>query len=231
MTEAEIRAAHPDWTDEQVAAEVTRIAALPPETPPAPPTPTPPADPVRSEQDRERDRAMAEMRRRAEAAEKLVQEAKTAEQDRERKQLEEQNRWEDIARKAEADKAELEAKIAAKDAEAAIERARSHAQQTAAELKFKDTGYALYKLDQDKVDLTDAAAVKDALETLARAQPDLLTVPPPVLPSGGPPAPGGVLPPGVTKTLADINAMSVKELRAFRKANPDAYGAALASTT
>jgi hypothetical protein len=218
MTEAEIRAAHPDWSEGQVAAEVARLAALPP-NPPNPPEPRKP------ERDPEVDRAMAEMRRRTEAAEAEARRLKDAEAERERKALEEQGRWEERA-KAEKDRADaLEATIAERDAKALVEKARSHAQQEAADLKFRDPGYALYKLDARGVDYSDAAGVKAALEALAQSQPDMLTVPPPPLPSGGPtaPAPNGG---GPALTKAQLDAMTTAQMQAL---DPKVLNAALAA--
>ncbi len=142
-TEAEIRAAHPDWTDGQVAAEVARLAALPPAPPPAP-EPEPPKP-----QDDATNRAMAEMRRRAEAAEAEATRLKDAEAARERAALEEQGEWQRIAEQATADKAALEARIAEGDAKAALATAKSNALTSAATTTterpaFKDPGYALY---------------------------------------------------------------------------------------
>jgi hypothetical protein len=218
MTEAEIRAAHPDWDDAQVAAEVARLAAMPP-TPPEPPKPDPPKP------DDGQNRAMAELRRRAEAAEKRAAEAEAAEAERVRKQAEEEGRWKDIAdqERARADAATAERDRIRADAEA--EKARTNAQRAAMDRKFKDTGYALYLLEQQAVDFTDAAAVGNALDELVKSRADLLNAAPPAPPSGGPPAPGpqgG----GPALTAEQIAAMSPDKVRQL---DPAVVNAALAA--
>lgn len=193
MTEAEIRAAHPDWTDEQVAAEVARLKA---ETPP-PPEPKPD----------DRDRAFAEQRRKADEAERRAKAAEDALAERERKEAEEQGRWKEIAEKAEAKAADLEARHTAAEQ-------RRNAERAASDLKVKDTGYALYLLEQDKVDLSDPSAVKTALEQLTTNRPDLLggTAPPP--PTGGPA--GGTGPTDPPKLTADqLRAMTPQQVAAL----------------
>lgn len=204
MTEAEIRAAHPDWTDEQVAAEVARLAAQPP-TPPAPTPPTPPDD-----------AAFARMRREKEAAEAEAQRAKDALAERERKEAEEAGKYKDLY---EAEKTKNETLTQAQqDAEN-----KRNAERTAQDLKFKDTGYALYLLAQDRVDLADAAAVKEALEQIAKNRADLVgTAAPP--PSGAPT--GGAQDPPAKLTRAQLAEMTPKQVAAL---DPKVVNEALAA--
>lgn len=216
MTEAEIRAANPTWTDEQVAAEVARLAAAPP-APPAPPEPP--------KQDPDVDRAMADLRRRAEAAEKRAAEAEAAEAERVRKQAEEEGRWKDLADQERVRADAAVADLAKRDAEALAAEAKNNARTAATQRKFADASYALYLLEAGRIDLTDAAAVSTALDELATRRADLLTVTPPPPPSGGPPAPaapnGG---PGLTRE--QIAAMSPDQVR---KLDPAVVNAALAA--
>jgi hypothetical protein len=77
VTEAQIREEHPDWTDEQVAAEVARLAEQ--ADPPAPPTPeTGPAAPTQADIDKAYTK-LREAEKRAAAAEKRNKEREDAE--------------------------------------------------------------------------------------------------------------------------------------------------------
>lgn len=194
MTEADIRAAHPDWTDEQVKAELARQTNPPAATPPASGT-----------GDADRDAAFARERRAREAAEQRAKEAEEKLAEEARKKAEEEGRWKDLA---EQERKEKEALKAEKDAE----RARSNAEKTAAGMKFKDTGYALYLLAADNIDLSDPAAVKAGLERIASDRSDLITgtAPPP---SGGPA--GGSKGDAPKLTLADIRGMTPAQVRAL----------------
>lgn len=202
MTEAEIRAAHPDWTNEQVATEVARLAAQPP----TPPAPTPPPD----------DAAFARMRREKEAAEAEAQRAKDALAERERKEAEEAGKYKDLY-EAEKTKNETLTK-AQQDAEN-----KRNAERTAQDLKFKDTGYALYLLAQDRIDLADAAAVKEALDQIAKNRADLVgTAAPP--PSGAPT--GSPQDPPAKLTRAQLAEMTPKQVAAL---DPKVVNEALAA--
>lgn len=200
--EKKIREEHPDWTDEQVNAELART----PPAPPAPPAPTPPDD-----------SAFARLRREKEAAEKEAQEARDALAQKERAEAEEQGRWKELAEqeKARADKLEADAK--AKDDQRNAERA-------ARDLKFKDPEYALYLLRQDNVDLSDPPAVKQALEEIAKTRTDLIGTGTPALPSGGPP--GGSPPEPAGLTADQLRAMSPQQIA---KLDPEVVNKALAS--
>lgn len=199
---AEVRAAHADWTDEQVTAEAERLHAAQRPDPPKP--------------DDDRDRAFAEQRRKADEAERRAKAAEDALAERERKEAEEQGRWKELAEseKARADKLE---------AERETEKAERLAERAATDLKFRDTGYALYRLKADRVDLNDPAAVKTALEGLAQANPEMTTgfTPPP---SGGPHNGSGDPPPKLT--AAQLSAMSPAQIA---KLDPKVVNEALAA--
>lgn len=222
MNEAQIRAAHPDWTDEQVAAEVARLNPQPPppEPPPAPPEPVKPEDSTAAH-----NRAMAEMRRRAEAAEKRAAEAEAAEAERVRKQAEEEGRWKDLADQERQRADRLQADLAAREQAAQAAEQKRNAERAAGDRRFRDTGYALYLLEQDKVDFADAAAVGNALDDLAKKRTDLLNAEPAPPPSGGPPkpAPQGT---GPALTAEQIAAMSPDQVRQL---DPKVVNAALAA--
>lgn len=202
MTEAEIRAAHPDWTDEQVAAEVAKQKTDPPAAPPAPTT-----------GDNE---AFARIRREAEDAKKRAKAAEDKLAEAERKKAEEEGRFKDLADKEKARADKLEADQKAKDAQRNAERTATH-------LKFKDPGYALYLLNQDGIDLADAPAVKKALEEIAKDRAELLTgsAPPP---SGGPAGGNKGDPPKVTRE--DLKKMSAQQIQAL---DPKVVAEALAA--
>ena len=185
-------------------------ASTPPEAPPAETPPaTPPADPGNNA-------AFAEMRRKADEAERRAKAAETALAEQERKKAEEEGRWKELAEQERARADQLEA------AQTAAEQKR-HAERTAQDLKFKDTGYALYLLAQDRVDLADAAAVKAALEQIAKNRADLVgTSPPP--PSGAPA--GGAQDPPAKLTIEQLRAMTPKQVAAL---DPKVVNEALAS--
>jgi membrane protein involved in colicin uptake len=125
-------------------------------------------------------RAREDAENRAKAAEdKLAAEAK--------KKAEDEGKWKELAEEETRKREALEASQRQADQ-------RRHAERAAGDLKFRDTGYALYLLEQDNVDLADAAAVKAALTVLVESRRDLVAgVPPPS--SGGPVKPGRSDPP------------------------------------
>lgn len=184
-----------------------------PETPEAPvveePTPEPskPAPP-------DTDAALARMRREKEAAEKQAKDAREALAERDRKDAEEQGRWEELAKTETARREALE--VSQREADQ-----RRNAERSAGYLKFKDAGYALYLLQQDQVDLADPAAVKTALAGMAETRKDLVQghVPPP---SGGPAGGEKTDPPGLT--AEQITAMTPRQLAAIE---PDVIKKAL----
>ena len=185
-------------------------ASTPPETPPAAaPAAAPPADPGK-------DAAFAEMRRKADEAERRAKAAETALAEQERKKAEEDGRWKELAEQEKARADKLEA------AQVAAEQQR-HAERSATDLKFKDTGYALYLLAQDHVDLSDPAAVKAGLEQIAKNRADLVgpAAPPP---SGGPT--GGTQDPPAKLTRAQLAEMTPKQVAAL---DPKVVNEALAA--
>ena len=185
-------------------------ASTPPETPPAEtPAATPPADPGR-------DAAFAEFRRKADEAERRAKAAEDALAEQERKKAEEEGRWKELAEQERARADRLEA------AQVAAEQKRN-AERSAKDLKFKDTGYALYLLAQDSVDLADPAAVKAGLEQIATNRADLVgTAAPP--PSGGPT--GGAQDPPPKLTRESMAAMTPKQVSAL---DPKVVNEALAA--
>jgi hypothetical protein len=194
MTEQEIRAAHPDWTDEQVAAEVARLAEKPE------PAAAPPASGTG-----EQDAAFARLRRETEEANKRAKAAEDKLAAEAKKKAEEQGKWEDLAKEETRKREALEASQAA-------DQAKRNAERAARDLKFRDADYALYLLAQESVDLADAAAVKAALDRIAADRKDLLggAAPPP---SGGPAGGNKGDPPALTRE--QLSAMSPKQIAAL----------------
>lgn len=202
MTDAEIRAAHP----EQVAAEVAKQPK-----PADPPAPTPPAP-----SDEGRDAAMARERRAREDAEKRAKDAEEKVAEAERKKAEEEGKWKELAEEETRKREALEASNRVKEQQRLAER-------SAGDLKFKDTGYALYLLQQDKVELNDPAAVKAALTELAQTRKELITGTAPA-PSGGPAGGADGKPAGLTRE--QLSAMTPKQIAAL---DPKIVNEALAS--
>lgn len=204
-SEQEIRQEHPDWNDEQVAAEVAREAE---ENRPGPtPAPTP--------SDADRDAAFARERRAREEAEKRAKEAEDKLAEEARKKAEDEGRWKELADEEKAKREGLEG-------EQRKAEARRNAERAAGDLKFKDTGYALYLLQQDQVDLSDPSAVKAALDVLAQDRKDLITgsAPPP---SGGPGGGAGGDPPKLTRE--QVAGMTPQQIA---KLDPEVLNTALA---
>ena len=178
--EKKLREEHPDWTDAQVNAELARQREADP--PPAPdPKPDPPAPD---------DSAFARIRREKEAAERRAKEAEDKLAEQARKEAEEQGRWKELAEQAQADKAELEAKWAKAEQDRQLE-------SIARTLKFRDPDLAGH-LVPASVDRNDTAAVKAALEAVAKERPHLVDGAPPP-PSGGPAGGSKQEPPGLTR--------------------------------
>jgi hypothetical protein len=150
------------------------------------------------------------MRRRAEQAEREAQQLRDAEAERQRKKAEDEGRWKDLAEQEKKRADDLAAQIAADERRRNVERAAS-------ERQFADTGYALYLLEQQNVDMADAAKVAEALDQLKESRPDLLSTPPqpppptPPPPSGGPP--GAPAPPANGFTAEQIKAMPAIEVQ------------------
>lgn len=176
-------------------------------TPPAPtPDPTPTPDPAPPDPQGPDNAAFARMRRQAEEAERRAKAAEDALAERQRKEAEEQGRWKELAEQEKARADQLEAN--AKKAEA-----RRLAERKAADLKFKDPGYAMYLLAEQNVDLSDAAAVGGALEQIAKTRTDLVGGPTPPPPSGGPA--GGSQPDSPKLTREQLAAMSPQQVAAL----------------
>lgn len=156
--EERVRADHPDWTDEQVAAEVTRLRA------------EQAADDTsgRAIDDASdaRGRAFAELRRRAERAERELAALRRAEEERTRREAEEQGRWEELARRLEQERDRLRSELEG-------ERVSRQVERLAVELRFHRSDEALALLPQD-LDRSDADAVREALEQLTRERPHLV---------------------------------------------------------
>lgn len=156
--EERVQADHPDWTDEQVAAEVTRLRA------------EQAADDTsgraRDDASDARDRAFAELRRRAERAERELAAFRRAEEERTRREAEEQGRWEELARRLEQERDQLRAELEG-------ERVSRQVERLAVELRFHRSDEALALLPQG-LDRSNADAVREALEQLARERPHLV---------------------------------------------------------
>jgi hypothetical protein len=174
------------------------------------PDPTPDPAPETGATQAEVDKAYAKLRE-AETARKALEQQLA---ERARKDAEEQGRFQELAQ-TERERAER------LEAEKATETSRRHAEQTASSLKFKDAGYALYLLNGQNVDLTDAAAVRSALDGIAQARPDLVAghVPPP---SGGPAGGSKGEPPSMT--AEQVASMTPRQLAAI---DPDVIKTAL----
>lgn len=121
---------------------------------------TTPADETTDQASNGRDKAIAEARRTARAAEKRAAELEAQLAARERQEAEAEGRWKEIAEKAEAEKAELEAAVQ----EAKL---RSDIAAAATRLKFRNPELA-YRLIKDDADVTDAGSAESALKRLVR---------------------------------------------------------------
>lgn len=174
-----------------------------PADPPADP-PTPPAQPPATGTG-DHDAAMARMRRETEEANKRAKAAEDKVAEAERKKAEEQGEFQKLAEQEKARADALEAKQREDEQ-------RRNAERAAGDLKFRDPGYALYLLAQDRVDLADPAAVRDALDRIAKARTDLVTTGPPP-PSGGPAGGANNDPPGLT--VEQLQAMTPRQIAAL----------------
>jgi len=183
-------------------------AAAPVDDPPATEPPAVDTPPASATADPGND-AFARMRREKAEAERRAKAAEAALAERERKEAEEQGRWKELAEqeKARADRLEAE-RVAAEQ--------RRNAEKAAQDRRFRDTGYAMYLLAEQNVDLADPAAVSAALDGLATARADLIGVPgqpPPPPPSGGPA--GGSSGDAPSLTRAQLEAMSPQQIAAI----------------
>lgn len=192
--EQRVRSEHPDWTDEQVAAEVARLAAQPPADPPADPP---------SGQD---NAAFARLRREKEEADRRAKAAQDALAAKERQEAEEQGRWKELAESAQAESEALKKRIAEGEQRRSVEAA-------ARALNFRDPDIVEHLLPAS-VDRNDTEAVKAALTTVATERPHLVSTPAPPPPSGGPAGGGGPQdPPKLTRE--QLAAMSPKQVAAL----------------
>lgn len=183
--EETIRAEHPEWTDEQVAAEVTRRT----DQPPPKPDPKP---------DEERDRAFAEQRRKANEAEGRAKKAEQELADIKRKEAEQAGEWEKLAKQYETERDQARKELADLRAQIKVEG-------IAKNLKFRNADEAIALLPAD-IDRADESAVTTALQALAENRRHLLdngTPGPTGLPGGG--SPTGL-------TLAEVKEMSPDEI-------------------
>lgn len=201
MNEQEIRAAHPDWTDEQVAAEVARTAEAPA------PTEQEMVSLPKAEADALR-RRVAESER---AARKLEADKKAAEE----AQAAEQGKWEELAKQREAELAQTRDQAARDERDARVSR-------IAARMKFVDPSDVVGRVTADEG--ADDSSVEQALERIAKASPHLVAKEAPAVPEIGivhqpanAPSPTGPKPPAgkePLRTQADVEALSQKEFEA-----------------
>jgi hypothetical protein len=210
--EKQIREQNPDWTDEQVKAELVRLGP-PPDPPPAPqPPPT---------QDPERDRAFAEMRRRAEAAERDAAELRSQQEEAERKKAEEEGRYKELA---EQEKARADALQATIDEGSRTAKLKELAAAVDFKPEYVDVAIALLPAN---VDRSNEEAVRKALETVAEQKPDLVKGdPPPAPPSGLPPG----SPPGAPPTKVTREQLESMTPRQIADLDPKVLNEALAAT-
>jgi hypothetical protein len=161
MTEQEIRDAHPDWSDEQVAAEVARLAEA---------TPVDPVkqEPTEGEKDtvtlskKEVDALRRQLAEASKAQRKIEADAKKAEEERQRQDGNWQRLAEEKTRELEAERAE----------KSKIER-EQRVTRIATRMKFLDPADVLYRVPAD--DGADDALTEAALERIAKGSPHLIS--------------------------------------------------------
>lgn len=191
-TREELQAAHPDWTSEQVDAELARLATADPD-----PDPSPDPEPASPSQE-----AFARLRREKQEADKRAKVAEQKLADHARQEAEQQGQWETLARQYETERDQARQELADLHARSRVERA-------ARDLKFRNTDEALALLDAD-VDRTDDTAVTDALAALAAERPHLLDTGrpgPSGLPASGDPQSGGL-------TIEQVKEMTPEQINA-----------------
>lgn len=115
------------------------------------------------------DKAFAEQRRKARAAERRVKELEKKLSERDRKDAEAEGRWQEIAEEERKAREALEAQVADRDRREAIT-------QAATGLRFKNPQLAYRLLDRD--DAVDQQAAEQALKRLAKQEPYLIEDPP-----------------------------------------------------
>lgn len=167
--EKRIRDEHPDWTDEQVTAELERQGG---EQDP------PPADPPKPD---DRDEAFARLRREKEAAERKARDAEDRLAAKQREEAEQAGEWEKLAKQYETERDEARKDLADL-------KTRIKVEGIAKRLKFRREDEAIALLPNN-LDRDDDGAVSKALEDLAAERPHLVDngAPPP----SGAPAGGG----------------------------------------
>lgn len=153
----QVRAAHQDWTDEQVNAEAQRLFTEQEIDPDPEPDP--------SDDDR-RDRGMARLRREKQEAEARAKAAEDELAARQRKEAEDQGEWEKLAKQYETERDEARTDLVELRAQIQVER-------IARRRKFRNADEALALLPGD-LDRSDEDAVDKALETLAENRPHLI---------------------------------------------------------
>lgn len=188
-TREQLKADHPEWTDEQIEAELARLQAENP----------PPVDPpAKKDED-----PNARLRRQKDEAEKRAAEAERKLAERERADAEAQGQWEQLAKQYEQERDEARTELANLKAKIKVE-------SSARALKFKNADEAVALLRERGIDQTDDTAVTDALTALAEERPHLIDTGrpgPSGLPSGGDPQTGGL-------TLEEVKAMTPAEVNA-----------------
>jgi hypothetical protein len=185
--EEQVRSEHPDWTDEQVAAEVTKREAD------AKPDPDPKPD--------ERDAAFARLRREKQDADKRAKDAEDKLAAKAREEAEAQGEWQKLAETYEKERDTARKALADLQQQIKVEA-------VAAGLKFRHADEAIALLPSE-LDRTDEAAVQKALEQLAEDRPHLI--------DSGTPGPTGRPPTGGGKgdlTKADVERMTAAEINA-----------------
>lgn len=203
--EQQVRKDHPEWNDEQVAAEVVRLKAQPPEPPP----PTPPPAPAPE------NAAFAEMRRQLKAAEDRAKALEEAEAERQRKQAEETGEFKRLYEEEKARNDRLQSQI---DQGEQNRRAERLVSRVAADLHFRNTDDAVRFLSDD-IDRSDEDAVRKALEQLAKDR-DYLVTKQQAPPSGRPPG-GGDPNPEADITYEQLQGMTAKQIAALPKEKLD----------
>lgn len=152
------------------------------------------------------DAAFARIRREADEAKREAQAAREALAERERKEAEEAGKYKELYEAQQAENESLKSKQAAAEQRRLAERA-------AGDLKFRDSGYAIYLLEQERIDFSDAVAVKARLSEIAATRTDLVSAAVPPLPSGGPA--GGPTNDSLKLTREQLAGMSPQQIAAL----------------
>lgn len=175
MTEAEIREAHPDWTDEQVAAEAAK------QTPA-----DPPADPPKEETVTMPKAAAEALRRRVAEAEKAQRKIEADRKKAEEERQAEEGKYKELAEAKDRELAQERAERARVQREQRITRLASKA-------KFQDPADVIGRISAE--DGEDDTLTEAALARIAETSPHLVAKEAPVTPEIG-----QVLTPSATTT-------------------------------